>query len=267
MTGQTSPAWMERCGVAPSDWAIVTGASSGLGSVYARKLAEAGLNIAMVALRRERMEALKPELAEAGVESLIVPQDLSKPDAAARIGDAISDRPVGMIVNNAGFGLYSYFHDCDIVQIRAMIDVHASASTDLTHRYLPGMIARNRGAVINVSSIAAFTPSERNVTYTATKAYLNGFTEALGMELARLAPGVCVQALCPGPIRTEFYDLAEYDKFDTNTIPTFLWMTPEEVVGISLDRLGKGAVIVPGLKTKLLARALRLSGLRQLLTK
>ena len=220
----------------------------------------------MVARRCDRLEEIRREMSDAGVQFLIVSEDLTKDGAVSRIAEAVGDRSVGMIVNNAGFGLYSYFHECAIEGVEGMINVHAGAPTVLVHHYLPDMIDRGRGAIINVSSIAALAPSERNVVYTATKSYLNGLTASLQMELARLAPGICVQALCPGPTRTEFLQRPEYDGFDANVIPRPLWMTPAEVVAISLDKLGKKVVIVPGFKNRILTRLLRVSALRKFLT-
>ena len=158
----------------------------------------------MVALQRDRLEEVRREMSGTGVEFLIISEDLTKDGAVSRIVEAVDDRSVGMIVNNAGFGLYSYFHECAIEGVKGTISVHTGVPTELVHQYLPDMIDRGRGAIINVSSIAALAPSERNVVYTATKSYLNGFAVSLQMELARLAPGICVQALCPGPTRTEF---------------------------------------------------------------
>ena len=259
--------WMKRCGLGSQDWAIVTGASAGLGREYVRQLAEAGLNLVLVARRRERLEQIKRDLSNAGVQSLIVAEDLATQGAAVRIAEAVGERPVGMIVNNAGFGLSNYFHKCDRRGVLDMIAVHSTAPAELVHGFLPDMVERNRGAIVNISSIAAFTPTERNVAYTATKMFLNGFSEALEMEMARLAPNVCVQALCPGATRTEFHHLPEYDDFDTNSIPAFLWMTSSQVVNISLSKLGKKTIVIPGFKNEVFARLLRVPAIRKTLLK
>ena len=258
--------WVERCGLSSKDWAIVTGASSGLGLEYVNQLAAAGLRLVLVARRRERLEATRARLEQNGVESLIVVEDLATEGAAERIAAAVGSRPVGMIVNNAGFGLHDYFHQADASRVMAMLAVHNTVPMALVHTYLESMIDRNRGAIVNVSSLASLTPSERNVTYTASKSFLNGFSEALAQEMARLAPKVRVQSLCPGFTRTEFLEVPEYDDFDSRTIPSSLWMSSEAVVKISLSQLGRRSLVVPGFKNRILARLWRVAAFRSFLT-
>jgi short-subunit dehydrogenase len=145
--------------------------------------------------------------------------------------------PLDILVNNAGFGIPGKFAETQVDRHLAMMHVHVLASVRFGRAALPGMLARGRGAIINVSSIGAFMPKPGDVTYCATKAYLNTFSEALQAELR--GTGVRIQALCPGFTRTEFLDNPEYEKHQVKTrIPEVLWMSAEEVVEQSLDALG-----------------------------
>ena len=169
-------------------------------------------------------------------------------------------------MDNAGFGIPGKFAETQVDRHLAMMHVHVLASVRFGRAALPGMLARGRGAIINVSSIGAFMPKPGDVTYCATKAYLNTFSEALQAELR--GTGVRIQALCPGFTRTEFLDNPEYEKHQVKTrIPEVLWMSAEEVVEQSLDALGQGRVVcVPGFKNRLIV-ALARAGLTNLLLK
>jgi short-subunit dehydrogenase len=163
-----------------------------------------------------------------------------------------------MLVNNAGFGTAGQFATIDLARQMDMIHVHLLASVRLTRAVLPGMIARNRGAIINVSSMAGFVPLPENVTYCATKAYLNSFSQALQIELA--GTGVQVQALCPGFTYTEFHGPPGPTGYNRGFIPKALWMSAEDVVDGSLKALERDKIVyVPGLKNRLLAMIIHLS--------
>lgn len=188
--------------------ALVTGASSGIGAVYARYLARMGFDLVLVARREARLLALADELMQKyNVRAEVLVADLANVDDIATLEAhiAVMDE-LCFLVNNAGFGLPGTFADNDISGSDAMIHVHVNASVRLTRAALPVMLARGRGAIVNVASLAAFYPVSGSATYAATKAYLKVFTEALHQEL--IGTGVRVQALCPGFTRTEMQDVS-----------------------------------------------------------
>lgn len=233
--------------------ALVTGASSGIGAAYARRLAADGCDIVLVARRQERLEALADELKKAhSVKAEVLPADLSKPADVERVEQRIAAcAALDMLVNNAGFGTMGFFADVDLRKHLDMIHVHVLASVRFTHAALSGMIARRRGAVINVSSGAAYLAMPNAVTYCATKMYLVTFAEALAKELEDT--GVRVQTVCPGFTYTEFHDTPEFEKFNRTDIAKGLWMSADDVVGESLSGLEAGRVIcIPGRKNRLL---------------
>jgi short-subunit dehydrogenase len=231
----------------PRGRAFITGASSGIGEAFARRLAAQGFDLTLVARREARLRALAEELgATHGVRVDVVAADLSREDEIERVASAIRERgDLTLLINNAGFGTRGEFADVPVERHLDMIRVHDVATVALTWAALPGMIERGSGAVINVSSIAAFFPSGGGATYTATKAYLNNFSEALAAELRE--KGIWVQALCPGFTYSEFHDTPEYEGFDRKQIPQSFWMSAGEVVDESLAALGSERVIVvPG---------------------
>ena len=190
--------------------ALVTGASSGIGAAFARKLASQGHDLVLVARRQQRLASLADELHEqfcVNVEVLVA--DLTDAIDVGRVERRIAElRPLDILVNNAGFGIAGKFAETQVDRHLAMIHVHVLASVRFSRAALPGMLARGQGAIINVSSIGAFMPKPGDVTYCATKAYLNTFSEALQAELR--GTGVQIQALCPGFTHTEFLDNPEY---------------------------------------------------------
>jgi short-subunit dehydrogenase len=226
--------------------ALITGASSGIGEVFARKLAAAGHDLILVARRADRLAQLARELS---VESRCLAADLTTEEGLRETEHALTDcTSLAMLVNNAGFGTLRRFWQADIEGQDAMHRLHVTATMRLTHAGLRNMIPRGSGAVINVSSVAAFSPSQGNVSYCATKAWMNSFTEGLAMELQAIQSPVRVQALCPGFTTTEFLHTLGVDPA---TIPGFLWMRPEQVVDASLRGLARGRIIViPGWKYK-----------------
>jgi hypothetical protein len=233
--------------------AWVTGASAGIGAVFARRLAQEHFDLALVARSRERLDALAAEVTEAhGVACDVVPADLTVAAQLHGVAELIAgDGALERMVNNAGFGTVGPFAELDPDHEEEEIRLNVVALTRLTRAALPGMIARGHGAVINVSSMAAFQPAPQNATYAATKAFVNSFTEALHEELR--GTGVQVQALCPGFTRTEFQDRAG---IDVSGLPSFVWMTAEAVVDASLAALRRGEVVcVPGLGNRLFATA------------
>lgn len=235
--------------------ALITGASAGLGEEYARQLAEAGTDLILVARRRERLEALAAELSSAkfGVKVEIFPADLSRDEDIQRLAEKIRQTPdLDLLINNAGFGGKEKFYQDENGEAERMIKVHVVAPTVLTKAALSGMMARKSGAIINVASIAAFSPLS-GAMYSSTKAFLVMFSENLQSELHDT--GIKVQALCPGLTHTEFHQVAGIDK---EAIPGILWMKADRVVKISLRALSKNKVIiVPGLRNKFLSFLMR----------
>ncbi len=229
--------------------AVVTGASSGIGEVFARKLASRGYDLLLVARRKERLEKLASELghSEAIVADLTVERDLTAVESRLTAEDRLE-----FLVNNAGFGTLGLFHEADIEQQDRMHRLHVLATMRLMHAALRGMVQRRRGNVINVSSVAAFFHNPANAGYGATKAWINSLTEGVYVELQSIGSPVRVQALCPGFTHTEFHDVLGIDR---RLIPDSLWTSAEEVVTTSLRALESNRLIViPGWRYRWLVR-------------
>lgn len=230
--------------VATQPCAVVTGASSGIGATFARALHARGQRLVLVARRVERLERLAAELG-GPTPPAVVPLDVAAADAPERLEAALRERGlhVDLLVNNAGLGDTGPFVEQDAARLRAMIDVNVTAVMLLTRRLLPGMLARGRGAIVNVVSTGAFQPVPFLNVYSATKSFVLSFTEALATEIA--GSGVRVQALCPGLTDTEFFDVAHTDaRMLVNRLPRH---TPEAVVAAALRGLERGRLrVIPG---------------------
>lgn len=234
--------------------ALVTGASSGIGEVFARELAKRGANLVLVARSQDKLEALAQELQgrfQVSVEVLAC--DLSEPGAgtalAARLGER--DLQIDVLVNGAGFGLFAPLHELDPARVAEEVQLNVAALTELTCALLPGMRARDRGAIVNIASTAAFQPVPYMAVYGATKAYVLSFTEALWAETRDT--GVRVTALCPGATDTAFFDTAS----DNASIGGR--MAPERVVAAAFGALDRRRCsVIPGLANQLLAGSTRL---------
>lgn len=227
--------------------ALVTGASTGIGAAFARRLARDGYNLIIVARSRERLEELAATLrVEHGREVEVLPADLTDAPELRVVEKVVADADLDLLVNNAGFGTVGTFAQLDVAKEDEEIRLNVIALVRLTRAALPGMVARRRGSILNVSSMAAFQPAPYNATYAATKAFVNSFTEALYEELR--GTGVAVQALCPGFTRTEFQERAGAD---VSNVPSFAWMTADAVVDASLAALAAGTLIcIPGLANR-----------------
>lgn len=233
--------------------AMVTGASAGIGEAYARRLAERGHDLVLVARDRGRLDALAGQLADRyGTSSEVLAADLTDPAARAAVEARLAERerPVHVLVNNAGFGAYGSFAQLDLDAQVGQIELNVVALVRLTHAALGPMLERRDGAILNISSVAGFQPTRLMATYGATKAFVTSFTQAVHEEVAGQGVRVCVQ--CPGFTRTGFADAA--DAADASAkVPGFLWQTADEVACAGLDGLARGkAVVVPGLPNKLL---------------
>ena len=231
--------------------ALITGASAGLGAEFARQLARRGTPLVLVARREDRLRALADEVGNARV----VAADLSAHDAAERLVadlDAAGDE-VELLINNAGFGQIGRFASLDAKRQREMIDLNVGTLTDLCRVIAPRMIERKSGGILNIASTAAFQPGPNMAVYFATKAYVLSFTEALHEELK--PHGVHVSALCPGPTRTEFGDVAG---FGGNGMFDRIAMEAPAVVAAGLAGLSRNkAVVVPGAINKIGAASTR----------
>ncbi len=229
---------------------VITGASAGIGAELARVFAGHGHALVLVARREQRLAALAAEIAAAGKPApLVLPVDLAQPDAAARLGEALATRELApqYIVNNAGFGLVGRAADLDVAEQLAMIDLNVRALTDLSLAFVDSL-ARQRGGLLNVASVAGFFPGPGAAVYYAGKAYVLSLTEALHAELAPL--GIRVTCLCPGPVATEFQARAGVGN------------APEWPLAVSAERVAAEAyrglmsgkrIVLPGWPNRLVA--------------
>ncbi len=237
--------------------ALVTGASAGMGAIFARKLAERGYDLILVARRLDKLQDLATELeAKYNCRTEAFVADLADDAQRQAVADRISSEPnFEFLVNNAGFGLRPLFYESDLAGQMTMARLHVLAITHLSHAALPGMVKRNKGYIINVSSVAGFLHSPSNVMYCSTKAWINSFTLGLDIELAQT--GVFVQALCPGFTYSEFHDVMEVDR---ETVPKKWWLDAEFVVNDSLrtlDRHPRKVICIPSLRYKIMTMFLR----------
>jgi len=242
---------------------VITGASAGIGVALARVFARNGHALALVARREDRLRALADEIAAAGgAKPLVIVADLQRSDAARVIGEALAAQGAEpqFMVNNAGFGLVGVAAALDRERQLAMIDVNVRALTDLSLAFVESL-ARHRGGILNVGSMAGFLPGPGMAVYYASKAYVLSFSEALHSELK--ARGVRVSVLCPGPVPTEF---AERAGLKGGLGPSFLSQSAEHVAEAGYYGLMRGQrMIVPGLANKLIALLIRVFPRRLLL--
>jgi short-subunit dehydrogenase len=231
--------------------ALVTGASSGIGAAFARRLAREGYDLIIVARTQSRLDELAQQLhADQGVQVEAVAADLTDGSQLRVVEELIAGHDgLDLLVNNAGFGTYGPLIKLDSDKEEEEIRLNVVALVRLTRAALPSMVRHGHGGIINVSSMAGMSPTPYNATYGATKAFVNSFTEALHEELR--GSGVRVQALCPGFTRTEFQERAG---IDVSNIPSFAWMSADAVVDASLAALRRGEVVcVPGVANRVVA--------------
>lgn len=241
--------------------AVITGASSGLGATFARKFAARGYNLLLIARRQDRLQAIAHEIGQQyHVRAEVLAADLTNDAALAAVAARIRESSdLGLLVNNAGFGTLGYFADTDPVSQDQMHRLHVLAATRLSHAALTNLVPRATAGtgIINVSSVAAYIVSPQSVSYSATKTWMNRFTEGLAMELAAKSSPVTMQALCPGFTLTEFHDTVGIDR---SRIPASLWMTSDLVVDESLRGFDRRSLfVIPGWRYKLIVRMLRLT--------
>jgi len=229
--------------------ALVTGASSGIGEEFARQLAQRGHDLVLVARRAERLEVLAAELPS---EARVVPCDLASeadalPERVAELGVEVE-----LLVNNAGFGTFGRFWEIDAGRDAEMVRVNCEALVSLSRAFLPAMVERGRGGVINVASVSGFQPLPYTTVYAASKAFARSFTDALHAELT--GTGVTALAVNPGPVRTDWHDVAG----DERSVPA--WIEAGTVVRETLDSFERGRrSFVPGRVPRLVYNVSRLS--------
>jgi uncharacterized protein len=237
--------------------ALVTGASSGIGAAFARALAARGHDLALVARRLDRLEQLAGELDQRfHVNCTPLRADLACDADLRRVEDFLAaSKHLALLVNNAGFGTLERFSEAPLDSQDAMHRLHVMATLRLSHAALRSMVPRRQGAIINVSSVAAFVPRPSSTSYYATKAWMNCFTEGLYLELRVIGSPVRVQALCPGFTMTEFHEVLGTGR---DFISKAWWMSADDVVAASLRGLANGQLfVVPGWRYKLLVSLMR----------
>lgn len=242
--------------VSMTKWALVTGASAGIGKEFCEQLAARGDNVVLVARRADRLEELKAHLEKRyRVHAEVLAADLANPDDLKRVAERVAQAsdPIEVLVNNAGFGLKTAFLDTDVEKEIASVDVMVKAVVVLSHAAGRAMRERGRGAIINVSSVAGFMASG---TYSAAKSYVTVFSESLAGQLA--GTGVTVTALCPGFTHTDFHASADIDVDKTSAIGKRLWLDADRLVRDCLADVDAGRVIsVPGKQYKVATQLLR----------
>jgi short-subunit dehydrogenase len=235
-------------------WALVTGASAGLGAEFCRQLAAKGYQLVLIARREEKLQAVANEIQAAyGSGSLVIPADLSESESCQAIVRRLEQENIDVeyLVNNAGYGLPGSFHVPDWQQHADFIQIMMTAVCELTWRLLPGMRERGKGYIVNVASVAALIPpSAGHTLYGAAKSFLIKFSEVLALENAD--KGVRVTALCPGFTYTEFHDVNNTRTL-VNGLPSYLWLDAKDVVSDTLNSMSADQVkttVIPGMQYK-----------------
>jgi short-subunit dehydrogenase len=235
----------------PTSTCLVTGASSGIGADIARELAGRGYGLTLSARREDRLRELADELDGTGVRVEVIACDVTDPDSRANLIAELAGKglDVEVLVNNAGYGSGGRFQQLDGDREVQMVRTNCEAIIALCAEYVPQMVERGRGAILNVGSTAGYQPLPRQATYSATKAFVNNFTDALTADLA--GTGVTATSLRPGPVATEFGEQAGVsDEFDS--LPGFLMDSSEDVARAAVEGLEKGRRVVgPGIVGRL----------------
>ena len=228
--------------------ALITGASSGIGEALAHRFAKGGYHLVLVARSGDKLKSLAAALsAEFGVKAWVAATDLSLPEAARKLAASMkrARRPIDVLVNNAGVLAHGAFADMPAGKHQQLIDLNVAGLTAMLAHFIPAMVARGQGRVLNVASIAAFQPVPSLATYAATKAYVLSLTESLSEELK--GSGVSVTALCPGITATSMLDTAQQASKELTKLPGFIVGSAEAVADEGFDACVRGEVIrVPG---------------------
>jgi uncharacterized protein len=236
--------------------ALITGATAGLGAAFSRQLAAEGYDLVLVARDEQRLSQAKADLEQRGkIEVEALPADLAteagRDAVAARI--ASDDRPVELLINNAGIGLYRGFGKAELADEDRMLDLNVRAVMHLAHAAVGAMRRRGTGMIVNIASVGGIVPRPETVTYGASKAYVIAFSEALAKLLA--GTGVTVTVICPGFVHTEFHERA---RVDMSYLPEWMWLDADDVVRAGLADARKGKPMsIPNLKYKAIVGAAR----------
>jgi short-subunit dehydrogenase len=236
--------------------AAITGASAGIGAMFARKLAARGYDLLLIARREDRLRSLASELSDTyHINAAILAADLAGDDVE-RVAERIEGSPnLDLLVNNAGFGIHGLFFESEVAGQLEMHRLHVLATVRLMHAALRNLVPKGQGGIINVASVGGFAAAPRSVSYNATKAWMINFTEGIAADLAVKGSPVRVQALCPGFTLSEFHDVIHMDR---SAIPKSLWMTADFVVNESLRAFDRGKlIVVPGWRYKVLVAGLK----------
>ncbi|MEA2496290.1 MAG: uncharacterized protein QOJ29_4201 [Thermoleophilaceae bacterium] len=227
----------------PDSTCVITGASAGIGAEFARELSRLGHRVTLVARREDRLRELAAEL---GAGADVIACDVTDPDARAALADELAARglSVEILINNAGFSTSGPFAETDRARELDMVRTNIEAVVDFCALFTPAMVERGRGAILNVASTASFQPLPMQAGYAATKAFVLSFTESIHAELK--SSGVTVTALCPGPVKTEFAEVANLQDAESS-LPAFMWDQPDAVARAGINGLGRGKrVVIPG---------------------
>jgi uncharacterized protein len=240
----------------PDRACLVTGASSGIGAEIARELVRRGHQVVLVARSTDALERLAEELRDSGGTAYVVPVDLGDRRARVALPGRVEELGlvVDVLVNNAGYSTLGRVVEADPVDEMTMLEVDVTAVLDLCTRFLPGMVERGRGGVLNVASTAAFQPLPGQAAYGAAKAFVLSYTQSLAGELK--GTGVTATCLCPGPVDTGFGERAGFaeDDFDSS-LPSLMWVAADEVARQGVEALDRGRLYaVPGLANRVGAR-------------
>ncbi|HET6167039.1 MAG TPA: SDR family oxidoreductase [Marmoricola sp.] len=247
----------------PDSTVVVTGASSGIGAEIARELCRRGHQVVLVARTESKLTALAAEL---GAGAHVLPADLSDRGVRAALLERVAALGLvpDVLVNNAGLSTLGPVHRSDPEAELNLVEVDVAAVVDLCSRFLPGMVERGRGAILNVASTAAFQPLPGQAAYGAGKAFVLSYTQSLSGELR--GTGVRVTALCPGPVETAFLGTAGFTDEDAHdSLPSFMWLPATDVARAAVDGMDKGKVVViPGVANRTAAAFSRLAPRRLL---
>jgi len=228
--------------------ALITGASSGIGAVYADRLARRGYDLIIVARSRGKLDALASRLTNETKRSVeVLPADLTDKGDLARVEETLKkDASITLLLNNAGFGAFAPLLNSDVNRMEEMISLNVNALTRLTYAAVPGFVARSTGTIVNISSIVAVSPETLNGVYGGSKAYVLAFTYSLQHELT--SKGIRVQAVLPGATATNFWDAGG---LPVHNLPSSIVMTTENLVDAALAGLDQGELVtIPALPDK-----------------
>lgn len=245
---------MSSTGSVETGWAVITGASSGLGAIFAEQLAKRGLPLVLAGRDEHRLSVVRQRVRQiaSGIDVEVVVGDLGSRSGVEALLGHLGGRPIDILINNAGFGTYGPLSEADAAREHHMVAVNVDALVRLTHAVLPGMLARHTGGILNVASTIALQPAPFQATYGASKAFVLSFGQALWAETR--GSGIRVSTLCPGPTRTGFVGALGSDVSHTAVYRHLA--EPEPVVLAGLRGLDRGRpIIIPGLRNRVMGSA------------